>query len=83
MRHDRLGQFTNEFQRLMEALKESHTREKELSDKNKTLHQHVESSTIKYAEALKVTQADRETIDKLQKVCNILIPHFLFLTVLE
>lgn len=67
-RNDRLGHFSAEFQRLMDAVKESHAKEKELIEKNKVLHNQIAANANKVAAAMKLSQTDQETIEKLKQV---------------
>ena len=66
--NDKVCHFLNEFQRLMDSLKESHVREVELFDKNRQIKANIDVITNKYTLAVKAIYNNRETIDKLQKV---------------
>lgn len=77
-RNDRLGHFSNEFQRFFDALKESHAKEKELLEKNKALNSQIAVNASKVAAALKLSQADQETIEKLKQVWSHFIYYFAF-----
>lgn len=67
-RHDRLGHFTNEFQRLIDCLKECYVKEQELIERNRTLRSQIDNNVFKQLELSKSLQSEREVIDKLQKV---------------